>query len=34
VANLLKELNDNRSSKFSDLLKKDYPDSQYVKELK
>ena len=34
VANLLKELNDNRSSKFADILKKDYPDSQYVKELK
>ncbi|HCE42717.1 MAG TPA: hypothetical protein DET40_04145, partial [Lentisphaeria bacterium] len=31
VAKLLKELNDNRYSKFYDILKKDYPDSQYLK---
>lgn len=34
VANILKELNDNRSTKFSDMLKKDYPDSPFIKELK
>ncbi|MFA6293840.1 MAG: hypothetical protein WC637_18775 [Victivallales bacterium] len=34
VANILKELNDNRSTKFADMLKKDYPDSPFVKELK
>lgn len=34
VANILKELSDNRAGKFSDMLKKDYPDSPYIKELK
>ncbi|MFA6567765.1 MAG: hypothetical protein WCS96_06090, partial [Victivallales bacterium] len=34
TANILKELNDNRSTKFSDMLKKDYPDSPFIKELK
>ena len=34
VANILKELSDNRSAKFSDMLKKDYPDSPFIKELK
>ena len=34
VANILKDLNDNRSVKFSDMLKKDYPDSPLIKELK
>jgi tetratricopeptide (TPR) repeat protein len=34
VANILKELNDNRSVKFSDMLKKDYPESPFIKELK
>ncbi len=34
TANILKELNDNRSSKFADMLKKDYPESPFVKELK
>lgn len=33
-ANILKELNDNRSAKFSDMLRKDYPDSPFIKELK
>ncbi|GEM_PF-1257612 len=34
VANLLKETNDNRAMKFAEMLKKDYPDSPQVKELK
>jgi tetratricopeptide (TPR) repeat protein len=34
VANILKELNDNRATKFSDMLKKDYPGSPFIKELK
>lgn len=34
VANLLKELNDNRSATFAEMLKKDYPDSPFAKELK
>jgi tetratricopeptide (TPR) repeat protein len=34
VANVLKELNDNRSAKFSDMLKKDYPGNPFIKELK
>ena len=34
VANILKELSDNRAAKFSDMLKKDYPDSPFIKELK
>jgi tetratricopeptide (TPR) repeat protein len=34
VANILKELGDNRATKFSDMLKKDYPDSPFIRELK
>ncbi len=34
IANLLKELNDNRSIKFAEILKKDYPDNPFTKELK
>ncbi|OGV34075.1 MAG: hypothetical protein A2020_01245 [Lentisphaerae bacterium GWF2_45_14] len=34
AANTLKELNDNRSAKFAAMLKKDYPQSPYVSQLK
>ncbi|HBC85639.1 MAG TPA: hypothetical protein DCZ94_01665 [Lentisphaeria bacterium] len=34
VANTLKEMNDNRSTKFAEILKKEYADSPQVKELK
>jgi len=34
VANLLKELKDNRCVKYSNMLKKEYPKSEFIKQLK
>ena len=34
VANLLKEMNDNRAANFANMLRTDYPDNSLIKELK